>query len=110
MSGLNLFDLSGRVALVTGGSKGLGKAMARGLAQAGADIVISSRHKGELDRALAEILDGTSRKGIALEADMSKRSAADVLAREAIRVMGKVDILVNNAGSNTPQSVDAIQD
>jgi NAD(P)-dependent dehydrogenase (short-subunit alcohol dehydrogenase family) len=104
------FDLTGKVALVTGGSKGLGKAMARGLALAGADIVISSRHKAELDRALAEILEGTSRKGIALEADMSKRSAAEVLAREAIRVMGKVDILVNNAGSNTPQPVDAIQD
>jgi len=49
-----IFDLTGRVALVTGGSKGLGKSMARGLAQAGADIVISSRHENELGAALAE--------------------------------------------------------
>ena len=52
MSNLNLFDLSGRVAVVTGGSKGLGKAMARGFAQAGADVVISSRHTDELEKAL----------------------------------------------------------
>ena len=58
---MKLFDLTGRVALVTGGSKGLGKAMARGLAEVGADIVISSRHESELQSALAEILDGTGR-------------------------------------------------
>jgi NAD(P)-dependent dehydrogenase (short-subunit alcohol dehydrogenase family) len=104
------FNLNGKVALVTGGSKGLGKAMARGLALAGADIVISSRSQKELDAALKEILDGTGRKGITLPADMSKRSEADILAREAIKAMGKIDILVNNAGSNTPQAVDAIQD
>ena len=55
----SLFDLSGRWPLVTGGSKGLGKAMARGLAEAGADIVISSRHEDELKTALAEIPEGT---------------------------------------------------
>src|SRR6185437_12608693 len=53
------FDLTGRVALITGGSKGLGKAMARGLAEAGADIVIASRHEDELQFALGEILEGT---------------------------------------------------
>ena len=58
-----LFDLSGKVALVTGGSKGLGKAMARGLVEAGADIVISSRHENELRAALDEILVGTNRRG-----------------------------------------------
>ena len=54
-----LFDLTGKVALVTGGSKGLGKAMARGFAEAGADIVICSRHAEELEQALPEILHGT---------------------------------------------------
>ena len=53
------FDLSGRVALVTGGSKGLGKAMALGFAQAGADVVISSRHEKELVAAVKEIRSGT---------------------------------------------------
>ncbi len=58
-----LFDLTGRVALVTGGSKGLGKAMARGFAEAGADVVISSRHEEELVAAEAEIRAGTSVQG-----------------------------------------------
>ena len=53
-----LFDLSGKVALVTGGSKGLGKAMARGLAEAGADVMIASRSEGELEKAAAEIGEG----------------------------------------------------
>ena len=67
----NLFDLTGRVALVTGGSKGLGKAMARGLAEAGADVVISSRHEDELKAALDEILAGTGRNGAYFVADMA---------------------------------------
>ncbi len=58
-----MFDLTGKVALVTGGSKGLGRAMARGLALAGADIVINSRNGDELESAMAEILQGTDRKG-----------------------------------------------
>src|SRR5689334_14948735 len=59
----DMYNLSGKTALVTGGSKGLGKAMARGLAEAGADIVISSRHENELKPALDEILKGTKRRG-----------------------------------------------
>ena len=55
-----LFDLSGRVALVTGGSKGLGKAMALGFAQAGADVLISSRHENELQAAAKEIRSGST--------------------------------------------------
>src|SRR5450631_4010231 len=76
----DLFDLSGKVALVTGGSKGLGKAMARGLAEAGADIAISSRHEDELRPALDAILKGTGRKGCYLTADMGKRDQTKQLA------------------------------
>ena len=68
-----LFDLSGKVALVTGGSKGLGKAMARGLAEAGCDVVISSRHEDELRAAQDEILQGTGRRGLTVVADMGRR-------------------------------------
>ena len=60
---MQLFNLAGKTALVTGGSKGLGKAMARGLAEVGADVVISSRHEDELRPALDEILKSTGRKG-----------------------------------------------
>lgn len=106
----NLFDLTGRVALVTGGNKGLGKAMARGLAEAGADVVIASRHESELRTALDEILAGTGRRGAYHVTDVSVRADLNRLARFALERMGRVDILVNNAGMNAPQAVDAITD
>lgn len=105
-----LFDLTGKVALVTGGSKGLGKAMARGFAEAGADIVISSRHANELEQALPEILAGTNARGRWFVADMIDRADVDRLAASALEAFGRVDVLVNNAGSNIPQAVDEIDD
>jgi NAD(P)-dependent dehydrogenase (short-subunit alcohol dehydrogenase family) len=105
-----LFDLTGRAALITGGSKGLGKAMARGLAQAGADVFIASRNEGELKTALAEILDGTGRRGGYAVADMTKRGDVGRLARAALEKLGRVDILINNAGVNIPQPIDEITD
>src|SRR3984957_12546171 len=105
-----LFNLTGKVALVTGGSKGLGKAMARGLAEAGADVVISSRHENELRPAPEEILRGTDRKGRFVVADMSKRDQVQALAKTALDQMGRVDVLINNAGTNKPQAIDAISD
>lgn len=107
---LKIFDLTGKVALVTGGSKGLGKAMARGLAEAGADIIISSRHENELKAALDEILAGTGRRGKLIVADMGKRDDVSRLAKTALDMMGRVDILINNAGTNKPQAIDAITD
>ncbi len=105
-----LFDLSGRVALVTGGSKGLGKAMARGFAEAGADVVICSRREEELQSALDEIIDGTGVRGAYFRADLSRRDSVQPLADSAVAEMGKVDILVNNAGSNVPEELDEITD
>jgi len=110
MSQLKLFDLTGRVALVTGGSKGLGKVMARIFAEAGADVIISSRHEDELKAALSEILAGTGRKGKYVVADMAKRDDVARLAKSALAEFGKVDILVNNAGSNIPQPIDQVTD
>lgn len=107
---LKAFDLTGRVALITGGSKGLGKAMARGLAEAGADVIISSRHENELRPALEEILAGTGRKGRYLVADMKSRTQVKQLACAALDFLGRVDILINNAGTNKPQAIDAITD
>ncbi len=105
-----LFDLTGRVALVTGGSKGLGKAMARGFAEAGADVVISSRHEDELRAAADEIREGNGVRVAHIVADMTRRDDVRRLADEALATMGRVDILVNNAGSNTPQPIDGILD
>jgi NAD(P)-dependent dehydrogenase (short-subunit alcohol dehydrogenase family) len=110
MSVQKLFDLTGKVALVTGGSKGLGKAMARGLAEAGADIIISSRHENELRTALDEILQGTGRRGKYFVADMSRREEANRLAKAALDAFGRVDVLINNAGTNKPEPIDEISD
>src|SRR5213592_4893562 len=107
---LDRFRLDGKVALVTGGSKGLGKAMARGLAEAGADVAISSRHEAELKPALDEILAGTGRRGYYFVADMTDRAAVKKLADDATAKLGKIDILVNNAGSNRPEAIDAVTD
>ena len=105
-----LFDLSGKVALVTGGSKGIGRAMARGLACAGADIVINSRNREEMEEAMRFILDGTGRKGHCVVADLFRREDTERLAREAVEALGRVDIIVNNAGTNIVNPVDQIGD
>jgi NAD(P)-dependent dehydrogenase (short-subunit alcohol dehydrogenase family) len=110
MPNSNLFDLSGKVAFVTGGSKGLGLAMARGFAEAGADIIISSRHEEELRDALDKIVTGTGRKGAFFVADMADRGQVEKLAQSALATFGRIDILVNNAGTNAPQSIDEISD
>jgi len=107
---MKIFDLTGKVALVTGGSRGLGNAMARGLAEAGADIVISSRHEDELKTGLAEILQGTGRKGRYIVVDMTKRDEVVRLGKNAVEAFGRVDILINNAGGNVPQPIDEIKD
>ncbi len=110
MMSRQLFDLTGRVALVTGGSKGLGKAMARGFAEAGADVVISSRHDEELIAAEADIQAGTNVRVAHFVADMTQREDVRRLADRALAAMGRVDILVNNAGSNLPQPTEQIVD
>jgi NAD(P)-dependent dehydrogenase (short-subunit alcohol dehydrogenase family) len=107
---LDLFNLTGKVALITGGSRGLGKAMARGLVEAGADVILSSRSEKDLRASLDEVLKGTKRRGTVIVADMSKRDDVNRLARTALEQMGRVDILINNAGTNKPQPIDAISD
>jgi NAD(P)-dependent dehydrogenase (short-subunit alcohol dehydrogenase family) len=105
-----LFDLTGRVALITGGNKGLGKAMARGLAEAGADVFIASRKAEELETALVEILAGTNAQGGYCATDMQKREDVKKLAESALTRFGRVDILINNAGVNSPEGIDEITD
>jgi NAD(P)-dependent dehydrogenase (short-subunit alcohol dehydrogenase family) len=107
---VQLFDLTGRVALVTGGSRGLGKAMATIFAEAGAAVVVSSRHEDELQAAAAEIRDKMVARVEYIVADMTRREDVQRLADTAVHLMGKIDILVNNAGGNLPQAIDQIRD
>jgi len=105
-----LFDLEGRAALVTGGSKGIGKAIAAALHTAGAAVMIASRHRDELDAAAAEIAGGTGARVLCHVADMTERAAVQGLAEAAVAGLGKVDILVNNAGANLPEPVHELSD
>ncbi len=93
----NSFSLTGRRALVTGASRGLGQAMAVGLAGAGADVICASRDAGGTDETAAAIR-ALGRQAWQLDADLSDPQAAETLAREA-EAIGTVDILVNNAGT-----------
>lgn len=106
----DLFNLKDRSALVTGGSRGLGKAIARGLAECGAKVMICSRHEGDLQAAVREISDGLETEVRYVVTDMSRRDEVDALAATALEAYGTVDILVNNAGVNTPQPIDEITD
>jgi NAD(P)-dependent dehydrogenase (short-subunit alcohol dehydrogenase family) len=105
-----LFDLTGRVALVTGGNKGLGRAMALGLAEAGADVFLASRNEEELKLVRDEIIQKTGRKALYRVTDMSRRDDVAQLAKDAVAQMGRIDILINNAGMNAPQAIDEIED
>lgn len=95
-SALDLFRLDGRVALVTGGDKGLGQGIAVALAQAGADVAVVSRSgnaAGTLDAIAA-----AGRRGMALTADLSSTASIDRIVAETSAHFGRIDILVNNAG------------
>lgn len=105
-----LFDLSGRVALVTGSSRGIGRAIAGGFAGAGADLFLCARNRDNLKTAAEEI---QKQCGTCVEytaADMAVRDDLLRVAETAVERLGKVDILVNNAGWNIPQAIDEIRD
>lgn len=94
-----LFDLSGRVAIVTGTSRGLGQEFARALARAGADLVLTSRNRESLEAFEAEI-SGMGRRAISLELDVRSQESVERMASAAQDAFGHLDILVNNAGCN----------
>jgi gluconate 5-dehydrogenase len=97
MSGLDVFRLDGRRALITGGSRGLGRAMAQSLAEAGADLVLVGRTEETLLQARDE-LQKTGRRVDAIVADVSTGEGAEAVCDRALREHGPIDILVNNVG------------
>jgi NAD(P)-dependent dehydrogenase (short-subunit alcohol dehydrogenase family) len=92
-----LFDLSGRVAVVMGGTTGLGRAIALGLAEAGAEVVASSRRKEHVERVATEI-NALGRRTLRVTSDVLERATVQTLHDEVVKAFGKVDILVNAAG------------
>jgi NAD(P)-dependent dehydrogenase (short-subunit alcohol dehydrogenase family) len=95
----NLFSLHGRVALVTGTSRGLGQYMARALAKAGADLILTSRECNRLSEFEAEI-KSLGRRAVSLELDVRSLESIAQMVQDAESAFGRIDILVNNAGCN----------
>jgi NAD(P)-dependent dehydrogenase (short-subunit alcohol dehydrogenase family) len=95
----NLFDLSGRTAIVTGASRGLGQQFARALAKAGSDLVLTSRHRDHLLAFEAEI-QALGRRAVSVELDVRNAESIARMATAAEQAFGHIDILINNAGMN----------
>ena len=96
LPGIKQFDLTGRSAIITGGSKGLGKAMAAGLASAGASVLVSSRHGDEAAAAAEEIASDHGQQAISIEADVTSPEQVEAMVQAALDAFGKVDILIAN--------------
>ncbi len=97
--GYSRLELNGKVAVVIGGSSGIGRTLARGLAVAGADVVPSARRLEQVEAVAAEI-EALGRRSLCVTSDVTDRSSLEKLLRAALEAFGKVDILVNSAGYN----------
>jgi gluconate 5-dehydrogenase len=104
---MNLFDLTGKVAVVTGASGGLGADAARAYVDAGADVAILARRKEKLD-SLKEELSASGKKVLAVQCDITKEESVKAACEEVLKEFGKVDILLNNAGVATLGGVDTL--
>ncbi len=100
MTVLEMFRLDGKVALVTGASSGLGVAFARGLAEAGADVVLGARRAERLAET-AKLVEGIGRRALVVPTDVSRQEDCQAMVDQAMEHLGRVDVLVNNAGIGT---------
>ena len=112
MNLIQQLDLTGKVAIVTGGSRGLGRAIAQGLAEAGADVVIASRKLDSCEAAATAIAAETGRRAFAVACHVGRWDDCDGLIRTAIEQMGRIDVLVSNAGMSPlyPDLVSVTED
>lgn len=106
LPGIRQFDMTGQVALVTGGSKGLGAAMAAGLASAGATVVLASRDQSEGQAIADEIAQGFHVRTLAFAADVTRPADVRQLVAAVMEQTGRIDVLVNSAGINIRGSID----
>lgn len=97
-----LHDLTGKVAVVTGGSRGIGRAIVQTLAEAGADVVIASRKLGACEAAAAEVHASTGSKAVAVACHVGRWAECDALIAESLARLGRLDVFVNNAGMSPP--------
>jgi 3-oxoacyl-[acyl-carrier protein] reductase len=104
------FSLVGRNAVVTGGSRGIGKAIALGLAEAGADVAFTYREREAEAESVAREIVALGRRAVALKMDVTDRASVEAAARDALAKLGAISVLVNNAGVNRPTDFDKIED
>ena len=104
---MSLFDLEGRVALVTGGNGGIGLGMARGMAEAGAAIAVAGRNVGKSEAAAAELAK-LGVKTAVIEVDVASEASCRKMIDDTVKQLGRLDILVNNAGINIRKAPDAL--
>src|SRR5262245_49137581 len=95
--------LAGQVALVTGGGTGLGRVIAQGLAEAGADLLLAARRREMLDDSAAQIRASTGRRVETSVVNIRQRDTVEALAARAVECFGRIDMLINNAGGQFPQ-------
>jgi len=108
LPGIRLFDMTDQTAIVTGGSKGLGKAMAAGLASAGAKVALVSRNLAEAEAAANEIAADYKTETLALQVDVTQQSAIEAMVATVANKFGRIDVLVNNAGINIRGPIDEL--
>ena len=108
LPGIKQFDLSGKAAIITGGSKGLGDAMAAGLASAGADVLVISRNGDEAAEAAKRIAADFGHRAVGMSADVANPEQVEAMTRRALHEFGKIDILINNAGVNIRGPIDEL--
>ena len=108
LPGIKQFDLSGKVALVTGGSKGLGLAMAAGLASAGAKIMLVNRNAEEGIQAAKDLASDFGVETLSFSADVGDQQQTEAMAKAALNTFGKIDILINSAGINIRGPIDEL--
>lgn len=108
LPGIKQFDMTGQVAVVTGGSKGLGVAMAAGLASAGASVVLVSRNEDEASAVAAEIAAGFGVRSRGLAADVADPAAVEEMVAAVLAEFGRIDILINSAGINIRGSIEEL--
>jgi NAD(P)-dependent dehydrogenase (short-subunit alcohol dehydrogenase family) len=107
---LDVFKLNGRVALITGGNRGLGFAMAKALAEAGADVVVTSRQKERARESAAHLAEMTKRHTLGLAVDVTNAEQIEAMVHAVVKEFGHIDILVNNAGINVRKPVEELDE
>jgi NAD(P)-dependent dehydrogenase (short-subunit alcohol dehydrogenase family) len=106
---MDLFRLDGRIAVITGGSKGLGKSIALGLAQAGATTVICSRHHEDCDSTASDITAQTGQESMGMAMDVTKEDDVNRVFQNVIQQYGRLNILINSAGINIRRPIEELK-